>query len=111
MSFVEVGSYGEPLNTTTYSFSINGDEIIKNIDKIKDKIFYKSLSPKEIRESLIKKVIFNYPAIIVFWKDGTKTVVKSNNEPYDKEKGLAMAFIKRMLGNTGKYNELFKEWC
>lgn len=60
----------------------------------------------------IKRVKFNDPATIVFWSDGSKTVVKcQDNEPFDKEKGLAMAIVKRMVGNTGRYNEIFKEWC
>lgn len=60
--------------------------------------------------SAIKKVIFNDPATIVFWKDGTKTVVKANNEPYDPEKGLAMAISKKILGNKGNYFNEFKKW-
>ena len=31
----------------------------------------------------IENVIFNDPATIVFWDDGTKTVVKAQNEPFD----------------------------
>ena len=58
----------------------------------------------------IKKVIFNDPATIVFWADGTKTVVQAHNEPFDKEKGLAMAIAKKALGNKGNYNEVFKKW-
>ena len=50
----------------------------------------------------IKNVIFNDPATIVFWEDGTKTVVKWKNEEFDKEKGLAMAYMKKMLGNKGR---------
>lgn len=52
-------------------------------------------------DELIEKVIFNKPATIVYWKDGTKTVVKcSNNELYyDPEKGLAMAICKKFLGH------------
>ena len=46
----------------------------------------------------IKKVIFNDPATIVFWKDGTKTVVKCENEEFDEEKGLAMAIVKSVFG-------------
>lgn len=45
----------------------------------------------------IKDVIYNDPATIVFWEDGTKTVVKCKNEKFDPEKGLAMAFQKRCL--------------
>jgi hypothetical protein len=62
------------------------------------------------RGMTIKNVIFNSPATIVFWMDGTKTVVKAENEPYDPEKGLAMAFAKRVLGNQGNYYNTFRKW-
>lgn len=58
----------------------------------------------------IKDVIYNCPATIVFWEDGTKTVVKCKNEKFDPEKGLAMAFSKKMLGNKGNYYNAFKKW-
>lgn len=59
----------------------------------------------------IKNVIFNDPATIVFWTDNTKTVVKvQDGDEFDPEKGLAMAIVKRMNGNTGKYCEIFKKW-
>ena len=48
----------------------------------------------------IKKVIFNAPATIVLWNDGTKTVVKcSENDVFDPEKGLAFCFLKKLLGD------------
>lgn len=58
----------------------------------------------------IKKVIFNDPATIVFWDDGSKTVVKAHDEPFDPEKGLAMAISKKFLGNKGNYYNEFKKW-
>lgn len=58
----------------------------------------------------IEKVIFNDPATIVFWSDGSKTIVKATDEPFDKEKGLAMAISKKHFGNTGRYFEEFKKW-
>lgn len=59
----------------------------------------------------IKKVIFNDPATIVLWSDGSKTVVKcQDGEPYDEEKGLAMAISKKALGNKGNYCNEFKKW-
>ena len=64
------------------------------------------------RRVKIRDVIFSDPATVVFWSDGTKTVVKTRGgEKYDKEKGLAMAIIKKITGNTGNYYEIFKEWC
>lgn len=62
-----------------------------------------------IRAMDIKNVIFNPPATIVFWADGTKTVVKAENEDFDPEKGLAMAITKKILGNTGHYFEIVKK--
>ena len=56
----------------------------------------------------IMDIKFNGPATIIFWSDGTKTVVKQNeNEPYfDKEKAIAMAVLKKSYpGNA--YHKLF----
>lgn len=58
----------------------------------------------------IKRVIFNAPATIVFWIDGSKTVVKAQNgEPFDMEKGLAMAICKKLCANHGGYYNIFRE--
>ena len=54
----------------------------------------------------VKKVIFNDPATIVYWKDGTKTVVKcQKGDVFDLEKGFAMAFLKKCWGNKGNFND------
>jgi hypothetical protein len=59
----------------------------------------------------IKEVIFNPPATIVFWADGTKTVVQAREgDEFDPEKGLAMAISKKALGNQGNYYNHFKKW-
>jgi len=59
----------------------------------------------------IKKVIFNDPATIIFWEDGSKTIVKCQpNDKYDKMTGFAMACAKYMFGNKGNYYEVFKKW-
>ena len=58
----------------------------------------------------IDRVIFNNPATIVIWKDGSKTVVKAEGEAFDEEKGLAMAIAKKALGNEGNYYEVFKKY-
>lgn len=59
----------------------------------------------------IKKVIFNDPATIILWHDGTKTVVKTQNgEKYDPEKGMAMAISKKCFGNAWEYYSIFKKW-
>ena len=59
-----------------------------------------------------KKVIFHDPATIVYWPDETKTVVKCGEDDiYDKEKGLALCYMKKILGNKGNFNEVLKKWC
>lgn len=59
----------------------------------------------------IKKIIFNNPATIVYWEDGTKTIVKcGSGDTWDKEKGLAMCFVKKLLGNKGNFNEKIKKY-
>ena len=59
----------------------------------------------------IKNVIFNDPATIVFWEDGTKTVVKcQDGDEFDPEKGLAMAIVKKAYGNKGNYCNKLKKW-
>lgn len=59
----------------------------------------------------IVDVIFNGPATIVFWSDETKTIVKcAEDDKFDREKGLAMAIAKKLLGNEGNYYNEFKKW-
>lgn len=59
----------------------------------------------------IKKIIFNPPATIIFWKDGSKTVVKCNGEAFDPEKGMAMAISRKVLGDSYDYYNVFEKWC
>lgn len=54
-----------------------------------------------------KKIIFNGPATIVIWNDGTKTVVKQSKfDDYDYEKGFAMCVVKKVFGD--QYNAIRK---
>lgn len=64
-----------------------------------------------ISEPDIKDVIFNDPATIVSWTDGTKTVVKcQDDDVYDREKGLAMAIVKKKMGTKGSYYNIFTKY-
>lgn len=59
----------------------------------------------------IKNVIFAPPATIVYWSDGSKTVVKcSKKDVFDPEKGLAMAIAKCCGGNKGNYYKEIQNW-
>lgn len=56
-----------------------------------------------------KKLIVNGPATVILWDDGSKTVAKCNkDEPFDPEKGVAIAIAKRFV-SSGKLHKLFDD--
>jgi len=70
---------------------------------------YKHVPQKDI-SSMISRVIFSNPATIIFWNDGTKTVVKkSEDDAWDPEKGLCMAIIKKINGKTNFIRKIVEE--
>ncbi len=59
-----------------------------------------------VKTPCIRKVIFNPPATIVMWEDGTKTIVKcTEGEEVKEELGLAMAIAKRYFGNRSRFKK------
>lgn len=66
--------------------------------------------PTQINPFNIKRVIFNGPATIVFWNDGTKTVVKcAEEEIYNKRTAIMWAIMKKAYGNSSRVNKAFDE--
>lgn len=58
----------------------------------------------------VNKVIFNGPATIVIWGDGTKTVVKcKDGDSYSKWAGFSMCIAKRLYGDD--FHSIFRHWC
>lgn len=54
----------------------------------------------------LTKVIFNGPATIVFWEDGTKTIVKcAEGDKNDPKVGLLYAIAKRKFGKKRRIYE------
>lgn len=93
--------------------NLRHDELAYILDLVKRKhnLEIVDCGPNTTKLPEIKNVIFNEPATIVMWSDGTKTVVKcQEGEGYDPEKGMAMAISKKALGNKGNYCEVFKKW-
>ena len=79
-----------------------------------DRVMEEAAKKKEkttMTAASIKNVIFNPPATIVFWTDGSKTVVKCNaKEEFDPEKGMAMAIAKRCANNSDDFYKEIKKW-
>lgn len=58
----------------------------------------------------IDYVKFNGPATIVFWKDGTKTVVKHDGKGRkDKRQAILYAFIRKIYGEGKPYHNILNE--
>lgn len=59
-----------------------------------------------------EKIIFNDPATIVIWADGTKTVAKCmEGETFDPEKGIAICFMKKAINDSKRYRSILHNEC
>lgn len=102
--YVELRSDDEPtLYSTGYVVS---SESVYNVERntttFKVEFDQSSLVTTRNAAALVcpKRIVHNGPALIVFWEDGTKTVVKCHDEDFDAEKGLAMALARKMWGRS-----------
>lgn len=102
----------------TYDYNVFNCELVGNFSKVGNTAVNMQEVFDELNKALrgftmpsIKRVIFNDPATIIIWSDNTKTVVKAQNgEPYDKEKGFVMAYLKKQLGNDNTFNKEIHKW-
>lgn len=47
---------------------------------------------------------------VVKWSDGTITkVTLQNDDVWDREKGIALCYMKKMCGNNSSFNEVFRK--
>lgn len=88
-----------------YSVMTNEGQTLNDVPESRVRLLENTSTMPEI-----KSVKFNGPATIIFWDDGTKTIVKAHDEKIDPEKGIAMAIAKRALGNRGNYFNAIKKW-
>ena len=62
------------------------------------------------KEVYITRILYNNPATIVFWSDGTKTITKAiGGDAYSKEVGLMVCVMKKTLGGDALAT-LIKNW-
>lgn len=109
-SFYHVFAIVTPDNNTFKNICRTLDHNIAS--NLKEEIQMKTKSQSACNP--IKKVIFNDPATIVFWEDGTKTIVKcQEGVTFDPEKGLAMAISRHYLCDIcglERYDGVFKRY-
>lgn len=89
----------------------DNNEDAKKLSKAPVCIGYEPCKGTFVSSLAIDRVIFNDPATIIIWTDGTKTVVKcGENDTFDPEKGFAIAVVKKLFGNHSRYYNEFKKW-
>ncbi len=65
-------------------------------------------APKQVD---VKDVIFNPPATIVLWSDGTKTVSKcSEDDSYEERLGFLICVAKKYFGSTTRYMKVMEKF-
>ena len=118
VDFISKWSLGyDFLDTQSYILNLAKhyeDSIVKMYSILKSKRDTTMSQERNMRNMLtgrlmpkIDKIIYNGPATIIFWDDGSKTVVKADNDcVQDKTTGVAMAIAKKYVGN--RYSSLEK---
>ena len=83
----------------------------QELDNFKKKHDIPSAYPGSTRPTfVINKVLFNPPATIVFWLDGTKTVVKcKEGEEFSEWAGIALCLAKKLYGPN--FHKIFRAHC
>ena len=91
------------------------DDLVKNIvTKAQAEIEYCKCEPDPLNQYSIihfsavpKRIIKNGPAMVVFWKDGTKTIVKrKKGEPDNVYHAFTAALAKKIFGSNSKVNSI-----
>lgn len=72
---------------------------------------YSSTLAKNSTDYRPKRVIFNPPATVVFWKDGTKTVVKSmEGDQFNPYYGFVCALAKKVYGSNSAVKSIVSKY-
>lgn len=62
------------------------------------------------KKPIPKKVKFSGPATIILWEDGTKTVVKcQEDDVFNEYTGVLTCFAKKMFGNKANFNNIINK--
>ena len=90
------------MNLKTSMGSISLEEVMKAIEELEqleDNLRKAQFAKRAAQAEMPIRWIRNGPATILFWKDGSKTIVKCNKEDeFDAQKGYLMAFFEKTTG-------------
>lgn len=96
-------------SATPYEDYVCGKNLLEPLNKPKltyvttsrddDSFFSWRRGTDAIGKTLPRKWVINGPATILFWEDGTKTIVKCNKgDEFDAQKGYLMAYFEKWTG-------------
>ena len=95
------------MNKNNKYVTIQGYDYVKlsNIGVTNTGVNFNFSPPNPVK---VKRVIYNNPATIVYFTDGSKTVVKAcKDDVFDEQTGLLMCIAKRFLGDD--FHKVLKE--
>lgn len=114
----EVTSYRSPVKIQRKFSAQEGHNMVANLkrDGVETRLItsFKIVKGTNRPSDRIKKVYFNEEkgTTCVLWDDGKKTLIHcAPEDTWDKEKALALCYMKRILGNRGSFNETLKKYC
>lgn len=92
----------------------NDKVVIKDIRRPKEAVVYNKKDERNFKPLYLpklKRVLFTSPATVAWFIDGSKTTaIAGHGDTYDKETGLAVCMLKRVLGNK-EYRRIMDEYC
>lgn len=94
----KIGYPGYEVNVSTLKEIVSANCVNAPAPKVSYKI-------KNIYENFDKGIT------IVLWDDGDKTTIKCDeNDVWDREKAIAIAYMKKHFGNRGCFNDEINKW-
>ena len=95
ITFTSAGASSAPCSSSSPSSSERKSKKNSSADIIPFKAFR------------VDHILYNPPATIVFWEDGTKTVVKcAAGEPFSEYNGFAAALLKKAYGSNSHVKKI-----
>lgn len=89
--------YTKPLEKAEYGGTLSPFHLTDTYGTLASKVY-------------ITKVLYNNPATVVFWSDGTETRnVCPKDTLYNPDAGLAFCMLKKLMGND-EVAKLFNDW-
>lgn len=88
--------------------SCERESLKRTIDHPRD--IHNTINLRTISKPVIKEILSNGPATIIFWNDGTKTIVKREiDDEDDLYDAVANALAKKAFGSTSKFHKIVNE--